>query len=283
MIATDMTPEPENPEPENSERLRIALWQCAPLPPDTADAVAANLARLDTVMARSAGTADLLITPEMFVTGYHVDVDVLARRADPPGGPIAERIADLCARHGLALLYGCAEIDPDAQVFNTIRLVDATRAQLASHRKTHLFGDVDRSRFTAGHRPPPVVELGSWRLGLLICYEVEFGELVRSLALRGADLICVPTANMPEYDEVQRILLPARALESQVYLAYANYVGAEGDLRYGGLSVVLGPEGIALADAGRDETVVVAELDRRALDASRAVRPYLAQRRPEVY
>lgn len=97
---------------------------------------------------------------------------------------------------------------------------------MGSHHKTHLFGDLDRAMFTAGTEPAPVIEFGGWHVGLLICYEVEFPEMVRSLAVRGADIVCVPTANMAEFNDVQRVLLPARALENQVFLACTRTVWA---------------------------------------------------------
>ncbi|MFY8044397.1 MAG: nitrilase-related carbon-nitrogen hydrolase, partial [Rhodoferax sp.] len=77
----------------------------------------------------------------------------------------------------------------------------------------------------------------------LICYDVEFPEATRRLALAGADLIVVPTANMPEFDFVAQSLVPVRAYENQLYVAYANYIGAEGAVHYGGLSLLAAPDG----------------------------------------
>ncbi|NWJ69658.1 hypothetical protein HX744_03595 [Pseudonocardia sp. ICBG1122] len=121
-----------------------------------------------------------------------------------------------------------------------------------------------------------------WGLGLLVCYDVEFPETVRALALAGADAVLVPTANMLPYDHVPRVLVPARAWENQVYVAYANWCGTEGSLTYGGLSCVAGPAG-AVVRAGRDPELLVAELDRSALAVSRRANPYLADRRPDLY
>lgn len=266
--------------------LRIALWQCESHP----ESVEENLDRLAEALDRAAASsADLLLTPEMMVPGYNIGADGARRLADPVGagrdaaGPIARRVADEARRTGVAVLYGCSEIDADGLVYNVIRLVDQTGAVVVTHRKTHLFGDLDRSMVTPGTTPPPVVDLDGWRLGLLICYEVEFAELVRVLAVGGADVVCVPTANMIEFDAVQQILLPARALESQVYLAYANYCGAERDLEYGGLSEVIAPSGEILAVADREPELLVVDLRRDVLDESRGRNPYLADRRPELY
>jgi predicted amidohydrolase len=126
-------------------------------------------------------------------------------------------------------------------------------------------------------------ELDGWRIGLLICYEIEFPENARSLALAGADLIAVPTANMREFDFVATTLVPTRAYENQCVVAYANHCGSEGYVVYGGLSSIVGADGAPLAQAGRDEALLVADLDRAQLAASRAHLPYLADRKPALY
>lgn len=269
--------------------LRIALWQCESRPGD----VSGNLTRLADVARRAAGRGvDLLITPEMMVSGYNIGVDGARELADPVAGPIARRVNEIARDHALAILYGCPESGDSGLVYNAIRLVDRTGVTIATHRKTHLYGELDRSTVSAGDTAPPVVGLvglgglsglGGWRLGLATCYEVEFPEVVRSLALDGADVVCVPTANMVEFDAVQRILLPARAVESQVFVAYANFCGPEGELTYGGLSEVVAPTGEALAVADRVPEILVVDLDRALLDDSRSRNPYLADRRPDLY
>lgn len=104
---------------------------------------------------------------------------------------------------------------------------------------------------------------------------------MRDLAVRGAEVICVPTANMPEYDAVQTVLLPARALENTVYVAYANYCGVEGDLAYGGLSEGIGPDGRVLARAEREPELLVVDVERKVLDDARERFTYLDDRRSD--
>lgn len=261
-----------------TDRLRIALWQCH----SVADDVEGNLDRLEQAASEAAALdADLLITPEMYLTGYNIAPSTARRLADPVDGRLGNAVGDVARRTRIAILYGCAELD-DSAVYNTVRLVDANGISLASHRKTHLFGDVDRDAVTAGIVPPPVIDIGGWSLGLLICYEVEFPELVRDLAVRGAEVICVPTANMPEFDAVQTVLLPARALENTVYVAYANYCGVEGDLAYGGLSEGIGPDGRVLARAEREPELLVVDVERKVLDDARERFTYLDDRRSDL-
>ena len=260
--------------------MRIALLQCAPGAPDTA----AGLGRLDAAAARAAAAeAALLVTPEMFLTGYAIGAYAVQRLAEPADGPAARAAAAIARRHGVALLYGWPERCDDGAVYNAVQLLGADGTALAGYRKTHLFGDLDRAQFGAGDRLSPVVELGGFRLGLAICYDIEFPEVARALALAGAEAILVPTANMTPFESVARRLVPARAEESTVFVAYANYVGRESGFEYCGLSCVVAPDGSDLARAGTGEELLVAELERGRLDAARAQLGYLRDRRPELY
>ncbi|TCO80759.1 5-aminopentanamidase [Plasticicumulans lactativorans] len=259
--------------------MRLAVWQCPPGPED----VPGNLERLRRAAhAAAAGGAALLVCPEMYLSGYAIGAAAARRLAEPRDGAGAQAVAAIAREHGLAILYGYPE-RADATVFNAVQLIGADGTVHAHYRKTHLYGALDRGMFVAGAGDFPLFELGGWRFGLLICYDVEFPETVRRLALAGADAVLVPTANMLPYDVVPDILVPARAYENQLYVAYANYCGREGEIRYGGRSVIVGPDGADRARAGRDETLLFADLDRAFLDESRRGNTHLADRRAELY
>ena len=113
---------------------------------------------------------------------------------------------------------------------------------------------------------------------MLICYDVEFPEAVRRLAVDGARTVLVPTANMTGYDEVQQILVRARACENGCGVVYANYCGADDLFDYNGLSEICGPGGEVLAQAdAQGEQLVVADLPAESAGT------YLADRRAELY
>lgn len=120
-------------------------------------------------------------------------------------------------------------------------------------------------------------------MGLLICYDVEFPEAVRAHALAGVDLVAVPTALMRPYDIVADTIVPARAYENQLFVAYANRCGAEAELNYCGRSCVVAPDGNDLARAGASEELIFAAVEPAAYQASRISNPYLADRRPALY
>ena len=162
--------------------------------------------------------------------------------------------AEIARGTRLAILYGYPERGAQDAILNAVQLIGSDGSSLANYRKTHLFGAIDRSMFSASAEGSPVVEVGGWRLGMLICYDVEFPENTRRLALAGADLILAPTANMIPYDVVATTIVPARAFENQGYLAYANYCGSEGPIRYCGLSCITAPDGADAPRAGHSPT-----------------------------
>lgn len=259
--------------------MKIAICQTE----GTHEGVGANLDFLADTAARAARQgARLLILPEMFLTGYHIGCERVNRLAELPDGTSAHRIDTIAHYAGIAILYGYPE-RAGSEVFNAARLVDANGNQCMNYRKTHLFGTVDRSCFSAGDTHSPVVDLDGLRVGVLVCYDLEFAENARILALAGADLIAVPTALMHPYAFVAQTLVAARAFENQVFVAYANRCGRERDFEYTGLSCVIAPDGTELARAGEGEDVIFATLDRQCLADSRRLNTHLRDRRPDLY
>lgn len=259
--------------------LRTALLQgpCG-LPADVGE----SLRVLDDAAADAARRgARLLITSELFLTGYALGATA-GTRAEPADGPSARRVAEIAARHRIAVVHGYPERDGDA-VHNAVRLTGPDGAALADYRKTHLFGDWERAAFTPGGQPVVQADLDGVRIGLLVCYDVEFPEAVRAHALAGTELLAVPTALMRPYEFVAHTLVPARAYENGLHIAYVNRCGPEGEDHFAGLSCLAGPDGAVRARAGTGPELLVADADPEVLRAARAETPYLADRRPELY
>lgn len=258
--------------------LRTALLQSSGRP----GAVDENLKVLDEAAGRAAlAGAQLLVCPEMFLTGYAIG-DAVPRLAEAFDGPGARAVAEIAVRHGLAVLYGYPERSGE-QIFNAAQLIGPDGAALANYRKTHLFGCFEQEWFTPGEQAVVQAELGGVRIGLLICYDVEFPENVRAQALAGTDLLLVPTALMHPAEVVAESVVPVRAFENQMYVAYANRAGTEGEFEFVGLSTLAGPDGTARARAGRGEDLVLGDVDPALLAASRTDNPYLSDRRPGLY
>ena len=154
---------------------------------------------------------------------------------------------------------------------------------ITSYRKTHLYGDVDRAQFVAGDALSEVFDFCGLRCALAICFDIEFPELARSLARRGAEVLLVPTANMHPYTGVATRLVPARAHENGLAIGYANFTGPDGMFDYCGLSCIVGPDGEDLARAGDATGLVLGNIDRDDVTRVRGDLDYLSQTRTELY
>ncbi|MEW9613474.1 carbon-nitrogen hydrolase family protein [Shinella sp. S4-D37] len=237
----------------------------------------ANIERIAAAAAdAAAGGAKLLVVPELAVTGYGAGEAAFGRLASPATGEIAARIAAIARDHRLAVVAGFAEQE-GGHTYNSALFTDGIGTN-AVYRKSHLYGDYERSVFRPAAPASVMVELGGVRLGMLICYDVEFPENVRRLALAGADLIVVPTA-LPKGSSGTFIaghMIQVRAFENQVFVAYINHCGADDRFTYAGLSRIAAPDGKLLAEAPAEgETLLFAEIRPEDYARSRAENTYL--------
>ena len=231
-----------------------------------------RLRTLGAALQAHADGLELLVCPELFMSGYNVG-DKVAARAEAMDGPFARGAADLARRHGVALLYGYPEQAGERR-YNSALCIGPDGTRLANHRKLALPSDYEKSLFEP-HAGVTVFDLLGWRIGVLVCYDIEFPEAARATAQAGAELLVAPTALASQWDVVARKLIPARAFENGICLAYANHAGNEGDIHYLGESRIVGPDGRELAVAPAGEAVIRARLQKSAVAACRSRLPYL--------
>lgn len=233
----------------------------------------ARLSTLADTLAAHGDGLDLLVCPELFLSGYNVG-DKVAARAQPADGPFATGAAALARKHGVALVYGYPEAATDGHRYNSALAIGADGRTLANHRKLALPSAYESALFST-HAGIAAFDLHGWRVAMLVCYDVEFPETVRAAVLAGAELVVAPTALSAQWDVVARKLIPTRAFENNVCLAYANHAGSEGDLHYLGESRIVGADGRELAVATAQETVIRARLSKEPFAALRARLPYV--------
>jgi len=230
--------------------------------------VDANLSRVASVFRALSGRADLLVLPETFLQGYHAGVDALRATAVTADSPALARVAALAREHACACAMPFAEAATDgsgaAVSYNSVALFDADGALLRIYRKCHLWdpdGTYERRAFHPGPGvgaaadPFTPVTLAAWPqlpIGLLVCWDLEFPEPARALAVAGARVIISVHASGEARGFTSTHYAPVRAFENDVALVYVNYPstqppsGGAFAVSYSGGSAVVAPDGQAL-------------------------------------
>lgn len=240
--------------------------------------------------AATAG-AEVIVLPELATCGYVFDSPQEARAAAlHRGSPVFTDWAR--AASGAVVVGGFAELGDDGCVYDSAAVVDGS-GLVAVYRKLHLWNR-EKLLFTPGSEPAPVVEVAGLRIGVLVCYDLEFPELTRGLALRGADLLAAPTnwpelARPPGERPPEVVVAMAAARVNRVAVACTDRCGTERGQRWTAGTTIVGADGWVVADAGaagiEEPTAVVAELDlHRSRDkALTPLADVLHDRRPELY
>ncbi|GAA4512119.1 nitrilase family protein [Actinoallomurus oryzae] len=271
--------------------LGAAGVQLAATPLDPAANAAAGAAAIASAARAGAG---LVVLPELLSTGYVLDRTALADLAESvaaPGACLRAWSAE-AARHGVTVVAGFAERDGD-RLFNSAAVIDRSGAIAGVYRKLHLFG-AERDVFAPGDRGLPVFAVDGLRVGVLICYDLRFPEAMRILAVRGAELVAVPTAWVRGFDharhgarvpQVDGVLVQANL--NQVAVVCADQWGEQAPHTFLGRSLVADPYGLAVAGPlgaeGDGLAFARIDLEEPARARDRAVGNPVRDRRTDVY
>jgi 5-aminopentanamidase len=253
--------------------LRVGCVQFTAQNGDTA----ANLATIAKLVATaSADGVELLVLPELAVTGY-VRPEQVPGLAEPIPGPSSDALAALARAHRMAIASGIAEREPDGRLRNTMLLLDTTGRELLRYHKVHLW-DTEKTWATAGDHFS-VTQLGDLTVGQWICYDNRFPEAVRSLAKSGTQLGLVCAAWLGPAEEWE-LSVRARALDNGIFVAGSVHLGPH----FHGTALIVDPHGkiIAHGEAGMDQ-VVSAEVDAATITAFHQRIPLLQHLRPDSY
>jgi predicted amidohydrolase len=252
-------------------QMAISLGQ-----PERNEATAGELA------ACAAGQgAGLLLLPELWSTGY--DLKRSGEYAAPLGEGAFARMAGLAREHGLYVAGTALEANPGGRPFNTAALCDPQGTLIGVYRKVHLWAPLGEVEHMAAGNALPAFDLPWGRVALAVCYDLRFPELWRRYADAGASLILIPAEWPVHRVEHWRLLLRARAVENQLFVAGCNRAGGDADGEFGGYSAVVDPWGQVLAEGGPEPGLWLARLELDEVARCRQRFPFLADRRPEVY
>ncbi|HSS47609.1 MAG TPA: nitrilase-related carbon-nitrogen hydrolase [Thermoanaerobaculia bacterium] len=268
--------------------MRVALAQLSASPDRDA-----NLARvIEAMNAAHEARADLIVFPEVILDRFFPqrprDRTALAL-AEPIPGPSSGLIAAKARELGLVTVFNLYELGEDGRRYDSSPVFDADGTLLGITRMIHITdyeGFHERDYYHPGDHGLPVYATRAGRIGVAICYDRHYPEVMRALGVAGAEVVVIPQAGtLGEWPEgLYEAEVRTAAFQNGYFTALANRVGEEGALRFAGESFVVDPEGRVVARGkSLEEDLVIADLDLGACKTSTARRLFWRDRRPELY
>ena len=232
--------------------MKLAIIQFAPEFGD----VQSTIEKLEPLLLKTK-KADLIVLPELANTGYNFDSK---EQAFDLSETIRESkflnfLKKKCEKYSFAIVTGFAE-KQEEKLYNSSVLIDKTGVK-SVYRKLHLFMN-EKNIFEPGNIDLSVVNYKGMKLGMLICFDWMFPETWRKLALQGAELILHPSNLILPYAQS---VIPSYALVNRIFIATANRIGEEKNLKFTGQSIVAGVKGEILAKAQESEEILMLEIN----------------------
>jgi predicted amidohydrolase len=225
--------------------------------------------------------ADLLVFPELSDTGY-VMTSMEDNASEFKSGLPIRTLSDCATSNGMSIIAGISE-KTDEGIYNSAVAINPDGDIIAKYRKVHLYTPSGEDVFKAGHELV-TFSLGEFTMGLMICYDIRFPEMARSLALKGVDVIVVPTAWPFPRVEHWQLLTRVRAIENQCYLIGANRVGTDETAYLSGNSRMVDPHGVIVCSASEDqEEIIFGDMAKEKIQFIRKRMPVFDHRRSDIY
>ena len=247
----------------------------------------ANLARVESMVTSLAEPPDLVCLPEMFATGFTMDVGQVA---EPPEGPTFSFLSRLARRHGVFVQGSMPQLAAEPHLgtepqrgLNVCLVFDRDGTLLSRSTKVHPFTYGGEDQHYARGGLLSVFALADLKVATPVCYDLRFPELFRHATARGCEMFILP-ANWPAARVHHwRSLLVARAIENQAWVLGVNRSGRGDGIAYPGHSMVISPFGDILAEADEAEQVLCTDIDAQQVRHIRARFRFLEDARPDLF
>ena len=231
----------------------------------------ANKEKISVLLKTNKTEVDLLIFPEMTLTGFTMQSKAYAEEIEGESFSYFSSLAEKCE---CDIIAGIIE-KKSGNYFNTVIHIEKNGKLKNHYHKIHPFSYSDEDKYFSAGNNPAITCLGDWKIGLSICYDLRFPELYRFYAKENVHLIII-IANWPDTRiEHWRTLLKARAIENQCYVAAVNRVGKDPKLNYTGFSGMYDPMGKEIVAVENEEKVIFVDLDKNYMNEVRKKFPFL--------
>ena len=222
-------------------------------------------------LIESARASDVIVLPELWSTGYYPTP--VEKFADIDGIRTKNFICAAAKNFGVNIIGGSVIVNSGGKIFNRSYIADRRGEIVAAYDKTHLFSFAGEDKVFGAGDKISAFELDGVKCGVAICYDLRFPEFARKLALHGAEIVFIPAAWSLKRLTPRRILTKARAIENQIFVVFVNSAG---------ISEIVNPSGEVVAECGRGEELLTAEIDLRERLKIIANMNLLADRNPRV-
>ncbi len=247
--------------------MKLGLVQYSPVWEDKE----ANKQKIITLLKEEMNDFDLLIFPEMTLTGFTMKSKKFAEK---PKGESFKFFRSIAKDYKVHVMAGIIE-SPKKKIYNTLIHISPKGKLVSSYRKIHPFSYAKEDKFYNKGSKQVITKIGEWKIGLSICYDLRFPELYRYYAKKRVHLI-INIANWPDTRiEHWHTLLKARAIENQCYVAGVNRVGDAPKLHYNGMSGVFDPLGRTVDIVENEERIIFAEIHKAEVEDVRKTLPFL--------
>lgn len=242
-----------------------------------------NYAHAKALITKAAkDSPDVILLPEAWNTGFYPPAG-LRDMAEGAQERTSSEIGSLARQYGINIIAGSISSIKQGCLYNTAMVFDRSGRCIASYDKTHLFSPMGENELYTPGSSLCTFPLDGVPSGLIICYDIRFPELVRSLALSGMDMLFT-VSQWPDVRISQfHTLAAARAIENQVYVACCNSCGCTSTTRFGGNSILIDPLGRTIARAGTGQEILSGEFDLSRLPGIRSAIPVFKDRRADIY
>ncbi|GAF15314.1 omega amidase [Bacillus sp. JCM 19046] len=238
---------------------------------------------INQVCADQKDKPQLIVLPELWTTGYQLES--LTTLAEERGEQTISFLSKLAIKHKLHMIAGSIATKKEGRIYNTAIVIRADGECIYSYNKMHLVPMLNEPTYLdEGMKAPAVFELDGIKMGVVICYDLRFPEIIRNLMLQGAEVLFIP-AEWPRARTTHwEILQQARAIENQFFVLSANGVGFYKETEYAGRSLVVNPWGdiIASGSIEKEETILT-KIDFSEVEQVRRQVPIQSSRRPHLY
>lgn len=215
---------------------------------------------------------DIIVFPELFTCGYNSG-NYIKKSAENRLGKSYKVFSKLANYFNIGISYGYAE-KQGSKIYNSSQFIDSNGLSLHNHRKLILEASGYESRYFISGNSIEIFKYKGFKISTLICYDAEFPETARIAAIKGAELLLVPTALSNHWNWVAEKMIPTRAHENGIFLAYANHCGKEKKISYLGSSFITSPNGTDLGRLKNKPGILTAKLNLSEVKIAKKRLPY---------